>query len=242
MKMIKIILLFINFFLTIQKSQINISLNKTSKIHKYRCSVDQIKYNPPENKKSEEEVQKKPIKLRKLQSSNYQSIRIYLSTSSLNSQITIFSGGNTETITLYSEIINYLNNVVVYISKLINVVPRNAYISYSTSKQRELGIVGATSYDSILNNGIPYDLVVIPAYTIDNKIFITSKVLEYDNNNHRPIVSLLVFNFDLIQTQDTNKKFYIESLLLHEFTHILGFLVDTFQYFPGGRSNVIKTE
>ena len=57
----------------------------------------------------------------------------------------------------------------------------------------------------------------------------------------RPIISKIDLPFSLIAKVESNKKFYFESLFLHEFTHILGFKIDLFNYFPGRSSSIIRS-
>ena len=232
--MIRLLLLLINFYLSFQNSKFNSSLNTTYKNSKVICSVDKNNFNPKKYHLQKEKKHKNKINKRKLDNEEFQPIRIYLSTSSLSNQLSIL-------LPQYrSEFLEYLNNVKVYISKLIKVKPRISNIIYSRIDQEKLDIL-LRIFDQNLARGVSCDLVIIPTIQVYDKI-ITSEILRLDENTNRPIISQLNISINLISDHDINKKFYIESLLLHEFTHILGFLINMFQYFPGGINKVLKSQ
>ena len=232
--MIRLFLLLINFYLTFQNTKFNSNLNTTNKKSKITCSVDKIKFNPKKIPSITKKGTKEKIKERKLDNDDeFQPIRIYLSTSSLENQLDTILPEE-------KDILEYLNNAKEYISKLIKVKPRGSNIIYSREDQNKLDIL-LRVIDQSLIIGVLYDLVIIPSISVYDKT-ITSEILGLDQDTNRPIIAQVNISVNLITDGDENKKFYIQSLLLHEFTHILGFLVNMFQYFPGGTQNVIKSE
>ena len=238
MKNVTIFLLLINFFIALQNSVSNSSLNDIKKKSKRICWTDKIKSKKPLIFYSSEEEPKGGNEKRNLQSGEFQPIRIYLSLATINGQIEVFARNNSGTKELMSQIIQYLNNVINYISKLIKVRPRSNLISLTQSQQNELDIFLPT-VDSNLVQGVQSDLVIIPSY--DGVYDFSSTIIRRDENTYRPIIAVIYFKTDFMQSNEENKKFYLEYLLLHQFTHILGFSTDSFNYFTGGISNVIRS-
>ena len=229
MKIIEILLLIINFYFSFQSPKLN--LNRTYKIPKIICSVDKIKSIVKPHELTDEQI--KNISKKRNLDDNYDTIRIYLSTKRINSQIAAFGDQ-------LNKIYIYLNSTIDYIKKLIKVNPLNYNIKCTFTEQLNDWNLASTNGDTdkSLESGVSYDLVIFPVFTFDSTL--SCKILKNDPYTKRPIVSSLSIPFNLITTTGTNAKFYIESLLLHEFTHILGFLYDSFQYFPGGLNATIE--
>ena len=235
MKKIEFFLLLINIFLAFQNSEINSNLNKTNQFKKIKCTVDKIKKQSKSQIYELNEEQKKNVTLkRNLQGSNqFEEIRIYLSTDKISSQIASFGED------LLNEIFDYLNDINEYIKKLVKVKPLLYNIEFSFEEQNNSNLIlSRNNYDKTLENGVPYDLVIFPIYRVSNNI--SCEILKRDQSTGRPIISILYIPLALISTNGQNSKFYIESILLHEYTHILGFLNESFHYFPGGYDNTIE--
>ena len=233
MKKFHFFLLIINIFLSFQNSDINSNLNKTNKFPKIKCTVDQIKYKSQIYELTEEQ-KKNVTNKRKLQEDDqFEEIRIYLSTFKISSQLQEFDDG------LIDEVLDYFNNVNKYIIKLIKVKHLHYNIQFSYSQQKDHKLNSGSVYDTTLESGVTYDLVIIPLLKIMEKN-IDCQILRRDQYTNRPIIAILSIPLTLISTTGQNSQFYIESLLLHEYTHILGFLNDSFQYFPGGYNKTIE--
>ena len=119
MKNIKIFLLLINLFITLQNSISNSSLNDNKTKPKRICWTDKIKSKKSLKFYSPEEEPKYGKEKRNLQSGDFQPIRIYQSLTTLNAQIDLFGRSNNEYKELLKEIIQHLNNTIEYITKLI---------------------------------------------------------------------------------------------------------------------------
>ena len=238
MKNIKIFLLLINLFITLQNSISNSSLNDNKTKPKRICWTDKIKSKKSLKFYSPEEEPKYGKEKRNLQSEDFQPIRIYQSLTTLNAQIDLFGRSNNEYKELLKEIIQHLNNTIEYITKLIKVSPRYNLISLNENQQKDLDVLVSTT-DQNLVQGVSSDLVIIPSY--DTAYDFSSTIVRRDESTNRPIIAIIYFRTDFMQTNEQNKKFYIEYLLLHQFTHILGFSSESFKYFPGGENSVIRT-
>ena len=217
--------LIFNFLYHFQNAQSIDSKNKSRANPKIRCSVDKIKYVPKIHKLSDE--QKEKISKRRLQQ-KFENIRIYLSTNHISKQLT-FNGINAE---LINNFIDYFRRTISYIEKIIKVERLEYNININLSDY-------LLETDNNLLEGVPYDLVVIPKVDLISDS-LSSTNLERDEFNNRVIVSVISVPNDFLKINSKiNGQFYIESHLLHEFTHILGFLYDSFQYFPNGINSVI---
>ena len=124
--------------------------------------------------------------------------------------------------------------------KLINV----KHLSYSIKLDMETlesnELIHNGVYDTkLIEPGIYSDLIIIP--TLDNTYsYITSKNIIRDPDTNRTIVAIIYIPNDFANIINNSKEFQVKSLLLHQFIHILGFIYDSFQYFPGGLENTVK--
>ena len=221
-----------------------IYINVILSIHsKFICNVDKVSSNftlIKENNKNKINQKNK----RKISSDDenkeYEPIRIYFSLQNIRNNIYglvnfISSNYNEE---LLNRIFLYLENTKTYLEKLIMVKRRSEVISVSLEDQnKELSLKGD---DTALNNGIQTDLVIIPVYMSESQTnTITIENYRRDINTNRVIISKL--NIPAQYLNDAKlTQFEAETILLHEITHILGFQYESFYYFPGGLTNVVR--
>ena len=201
------------------------------------CGVDKIKSNIlTYNLTKEQKRNISKFKKRNLDEDNYESIRLYLSETYLNYQIeTILpnlelNGANLPII---------LKEVKNYIQKLIKVKRLN----YSIKVSKEIftsNKIEDHQDDILINTGIFCDLVIIPKIIIDETIY-SNNVLK-DESNNRTIVSFLLIPQKYAKFNNDIEKHLYKIIILHEITHILGFLYDSFQYFKGGLEGTIKKQ
>ena len=231
-------LIIINFFLfSYQKPQKFSSINSTNKKHKISCSIDKVKPRTIIINLTENEEQN-TLKQRQLQTRDeYETIRIYLSTVKMKTYI---DGLRREEKELTEKIYEYLDNVVSYVQKLIKVKPLVSNIKVSYQQQVYFEVSYGKNYDETLENpGVAYDLVIFPL--IESKDFSSEMLMRDASSSNRVIAALISIPAQsLINTEIKNKQYFIETQLLHEFTHILGFYKDSFQYFPGGLGGTVK--
>jgi hypothetical protein len=90
------------------------------------------------------------------------------------------------------------------------------------------------------NGGTATDLVIVPKFVTTGTTIAFGKPEILDPTTNRPIGGVLSINRNL-PTKPNNEN-YIESIILHQLTHILGFTYDMFKNFPSGLAGVIKTE
>ena len=200
---------------------------------KITCGVDKIKSN---TQLISENNNINIVRSKKRKTSNeedYKPIRIYLSNEDIKTKIIYLKAfGYNEN--LLNRIILCLDNTKSYIEKLVNVRRRIDKIIMTSNEQ--LSIVSIS--DNSLENGINADLLIIPTYTLD-KSEINIENYKRDEETNRVIISKLNIPVSYLN-QSNITQFEVETLLLHEITHILGFQYESYQYFPGGINNVIK--
>ena len=167
-------------------------------------------------------------------SDGFSEIRIFIDKTYINTQ-------KAENANNFDKVINSIDKCVNTIKKLIMVKPMNK-IKFSDSDLLSLEI-GSNNIDQNLCYtcpGISTDLVVIPKFIDNDSIIAKGKPIILDPSTKRPIGAILLINKILPKTE--NNQNYLESIFLHQFTHILGFTYEMFDKFPGGLNNVIKTE
>ena len=167
-----------------------------------------------------------------INSRNQRPIQIYIERNGLSPLSNSYSRNN----------VSYaLNFTIEKLQKLIEVKPLNYRIAI---ERNDLVSWGFENYPTELLNGIDTDLIVL-IKIVDDGEYLTKSELKYiDEVTKRPIVAILYIDSNYvtpINLRQSNYLRYIEINLLHQFTHILGFLYNTFNYFPGGLSSVIKS-
>ena len=134
-----------------------------------------------------------------------------------------------------------LNYTVKILQKLINVKPLNYTIAINGNDLNNWGFANNQN----LINGINTDLIILIKYIDEpeENYYMSSEPKYIDEYTKRPIVGIIYIYDRFISDISNNKHFlyYTQVLFLHQFTHILGFLYETFNYYPGGINNVILT-
>ena len=215
-----------------------ISINK-----KIICSVDKV----PTKKgiiKENEKIKYNLENKRKMSTEDeYKQIRIYFSLNCIKEMINRLNDISFflyYDITLLNRIYSYLNNTKSYIESLIQVKRQKEKISVSQAEQESITKVSDSIFlDVSLYSGVNADLVIFPIYINDATINIENFKREDETN--RVIISALKIPFSYLNDTSISQN-EIETLLLHEITHILGFQYESYQYFPGGLQSVVKEE
>ena len=170
----------------------------------------------------------------------FKPIRIYLSTAYINFQM----GASSSLRKMNELFISLLNETKNEIEQLINVKPLNYPIKVGLDVITSNNFRYDDFYDTkIVNAGIDYDLAIF--FSVNDEAsfkYMTSINILRDNCTNRTIVGGIDIPISLILLEGNNNIAYIKYLLFHHFTHIFGFSYDSFQYFPGGLENTLKTE
>ena len=90
--------------------------------------------------------------------------------------------------------------------------------------------------------GVFADLVIFPKFVDfqSSSLLAIGKPEIFDSITNRPIGAILSINKYIPSI--SNSQSYFESVIIHQLTHILGFMYDLFDKFTIGFSNVIKTD
>ena len=161
-------------------------------------------------------------------------IRIFIDKTYIHNQ-------NAQILDIYDIVISAIDKCVQTIQKLIK-VQRIGKIKFSDNDLAQLDLDSNKIDPKLLPNGegIETDLVIIPKFLENNSIICLGKPVIFDSSSYRPIGGILSINKSLPEKDNTIN--YLKSIILHQFTHILGFRYDLFNKFQGGINNVIKTE
>ena len=167
-------------------------------------------------------------------SDGFTQIRIFIDKTYINKQ-------NEVIINNYNKAVLSIEKCVNTIQKLIKVKNSNK-IKFTDTEVAKLGLNSNEIDQNLLStgNGIDADLIIIPKFIENDSIIALGNPLIFDIVTKRPIGAILSINKNL--PQKPNNEYYLDSIILHQFTHILGFLYELFDNFPGGITNVIKTE
>ena len=235
--------LFLNIFLIIvllfslvkvNSNDNNIKNKKINSLNGLRfCGADKMRINITKQDYYSSEIIEK-IKKRKLDDTNYKSIRIFLDTTNILYQ----AENSTYLKNMVSKCIKAMNKCIKIFEKLLKVIPLNKNIIYSLRNANLFNIEKLNN--SLVRGDISADLVIIPrlAVELNNLTLASAAAIKIDSSTHRPIVGICNIN-RYIDFSIGNSMDYLQSILLHEFTHILGFSYYLFEHFPGGYEETI---
>ena len=178
-------------------------------------------------------------KIRKLETvdDGFTNIRIYIDKTYITQNFE-----NSETLDI---VLNSLEKCVKSIEELIKVRKLDK-IKFTDSEINKLGF----NYNEIVPNllptgeGISADLIIFPKFveiqSRTQQIIAIGKPEIFDQETKRPIGAIISINKNIPSI--SNSKSYLESVLLHQLTHILGFMYELFDKFEIGIDNVVKTD
>ncbi len=126
-------------------------------------------------------------------------------------------------------IIRALNETRDILQKLIMVRPMNTFPNIQNYKQQIENFLSRTYFLNNKNYN-DYDLLIfirnkmLSEKNITEKNFSIPKIILQENNNGRPIIGGIIFNYDYILPDKEEEKIQtLKIIFLHEITHILGF-------------------
>ena len=175
------------------------------------------------------------IKRRKLNDKDFKPIRIFLDTTYILSQ----SEENSALKDKISMIIPAMERCVKIFEKLLKVIPYSRKLTIKIEQAESYGI---KKISPEVSSGISSDLIIFARIADENELSDSTlanagaRKLEYETN--RPIAGVVNIN-PKINFFIKNSINYLESILLHEFTHILGFTYSLFDFFPGGLEKTV---
>ena len=222
--------IFLFFYLIISSSSILSLINNNSN----SSTINHLKNKLYITKKDQKESNNSVKRLLSDSDDGFTQIRIFIDKTYIDKQ-------KSDNLNNYNKAIASIEKCVNTIQKLVKVKKSNK-IKFSDSDIATLSLNSNDLDQNLLSsgNGIDADLIIIPKFIENNSIIALGKPLIFDSETKRPIGAILSLNKNLPQIE--NNENYLDSIILHQFTHILGFLYDLFNNFPGGITNVIKTQ
>ena len=208
------------------------------------CNIDRvnIKIKYPNSTNNFKTI-KRNLDINDNNNQQFQPIKIYVDKTYLEYQKNI----NPSYQSLYSMIIRGLDKCTFILNKLLKVKPLQNKINFIAKDDLINWNFNPNNVDSkiiIGGEGISADILILPKFSINEDInfeYIEGYPVYFDESNNRPIVGILNIN-SKISVYLQNIDYLIQSILLHQLTHILGFLVSLFKYYPGGEEKTIKYE
>ena len=170
----------------------------------------------------------------------FKSFNIYIDKKNIKKDLSKSSIGEYEDI-----ILNALDKAAETLQKLLRVKPISEGLQFSNRDLRDIGISSWDSNkfgDKAERNGIDLkslgiDLVIFSTLEKMDEDIIAAAVPVFEQvSNNQPIAGIIYIN-SIINFTKINTEKYIESTLIHEMTHILGFLGG---YFEEVFDNVVK--
>ena len=177
-------------------------------------------------------------RIRRLQTNNFRPIKIYLETSSID----YLKQWMSENINELNKILEAVNYVANSLQKIIKVRPLNYKISIRNEDLVSWSL-GDIKEELKENNGVDKDLIIFMKITqsLSQNIPISNFDIKYiDQDTKRPIVGIITLNINQINFDMENSLEYIKIMILHQFTHILGFYNETFPDFITAGGNISK--
>jgi len=207
------------FFFLIFASSFNYCFFKESDII-YRCGSDDFKVMPKADKGIP--INESNTSKRKLDSDGFQDFKIYFDPTNLIKDLVVYN------LTHYQDIfLNGIQKAIETLQKLLKIKPlQNDHLVTLQS----LGGYGVDIWDTekfgnksfyILSSG--YDLIIFGRLAgLEGSILASASSKDFEYNNGRPYTGIVNINYKKEYSFGKSQE-YFQFLIIHEFTHILGF-------------------
>ena len=229
----KYFLFILNLFFIINK------INSEEKRNFYKCGVNEFERIPKSAKIAKKIDTNSSLftsrrRLDNIDSEGFKKFNIYLDLFNIKDDIKKYN------LTNYQELfINSLNKAVETLKSLLRVKPPlYAYqftdedlqdININNWDKEKFGTEAKNKNIDTFNLGI--DLIIFGEFSNLTEGVLASAGVEYlESETNQPLVGVVTINKD-INYSETNTKENLQSILLHEFTHILGFSRSYFSFF-----------
>ena len=213
------------FLLLLYFGLINIQCKKTL----YRCGVDDKKVEVLPAKNYVEIDENHPAYKRRMDSSDFKDFHIYLDLVNIKNDIKKYNLEEYE-----SFYIDSLTKAVKTLETLLKVIPLTRAYRFTDEQIQAIQIedwnktvLGTDAKGDMASFDI--DLIILGRF--DDQLseeVLASAWPRYSGTNGRPIVGVVSINPKIAYSK-LNSEYAFQSTILHEFTHILGFLINYFQ-------------
>ena len=212
----------------------------------YKCGKNHLKTKP--------QPAKNPIKVdrnnlsfrRKLSSDGFKDFHIYVDFTNIEKEIEIYKLNNYKNLFISS-----INKAVDTLQKLLKVKPLKFSYYMENDFHKEIGINYWDSSkfgDEAVKNGVTtqsldIDLIIFGRFVKNDEIgdntLASATCISYEEPAGQPVVGIVYINKDLDYSLAHTQE-YFQSIILHEFTHILGF--DIFFFYDFYKNVIYRTD
>ena len=198
---------------------------------RYKCGADKSKIKVKPAKHYKKVDKNDPAYKRRIDSSEdgFKDFNIYLDTENIEKQIQEFNLQSYESLFLKA-----MNKAIETIQSLLKAKELSREITFTDDDISQLPIevwdktkIGSSATSDMKSLGI--DLIIMGYFNneLDDSILASASPAYYDQETFRPIIGVVKINPNIDFSKLNSEKAF-QTVILHEFTHILGF---TAQYF-----------
>ena len=230
--------------MTSKKTNLTNNLNISKKLKNRSCGAGNSNYKIKKVRFHDKINDSKRI-LDKNNEESYNPINIYYDMTYIKQQKLNSTQNLLEKINIIEKAMYRCSNIF---KKLINIInPLKSPIKIKSEQDlKEWKFTKYKIHSDLMPNskGISCDLVILIRFKNENEDikyeFPEASAVYIDEYTKRPILGILIINYEF--EIKTNTQDYMEYLLLHGITHILGFSYNLFSSFPGQLSGTIIIE
>ena len=196
-----------------------LQLNPINSIDSYHCGFGELK--PTKRTFVQMESNK-----RNLDSNTYETIRIYIDTNELDTQVSTYGQ------TTINIVRNALENAVKDYKGLLKVIPLSKFQLDATADALYKSCGVSSFNNDILGDGIDTDMVIFPIISLElgSSTIAASQSCINVESSKRPVAGFILINPNYISTVE-NGVLYLKNTLFHELAHIFVFDPNLFQIF-----------
>ena len=203
----------------------------------YKCGKNNLKTKPTIAKHRIKNDSKNNEYRRRLGSDNFKDFNIYLDLTNIEYGITFYH------LEEYRNMfISTFNKAIQTLSALLKVKisQYDYYVPDYYMKQMGIEYWDETKFgdqaaeEEITMSSLDIDLLIFGKFeseeVLGDSVLASAAAFTVDEDTYRPIIGFVNINKDLDYSKEHSQE-YFESIILHEFTHILGFDIDFFKYY-----------
>ena len=195
----------------------------------FKCGKNNLKLKPKPAKNYIKIDHNNTSYRRKLKSNEFKDFNIYVDFTNIEKEIQIYKLNDYKNLFISS-----INKAVDTIQKLLKVKPLKYAYYIDNAFLKDIGLRAwdtskfgdEAAENKITTDTLDIDLIIFGRFLkkedLGNNTLAAALCMSYEEENGRPIVGLVYINKDLDYSL-VNTQEYFQSILLHEFTHILGF-------------------
>ena len=205
------------------------SINSEQEKMIYKCGKNELKIKPTILKNGISIDQNNPLYQRRLDSNGFKDFNIYLDLTNIEKGII-----ENNLIKYRNLFLNSFQKAIKTLESLLKVKPlkNKYYIEHQTIREMGIDYWDTSKFGDIAGSkgittySLGIDLIIFGKFLsqtlIGESVLASSSAYHYEAETGLPITGLLYINKDLDYSMLQSQE-YFESIILHEFTHVLGF-------------------